>query len=158
MKNTLGTRIKRRREELGLTQTELAERLGLKSKVSVSNAENDRDDMTTTRIQKYAEALNTSIAYLMGWTEIEYSPKQRQQEILNTKIIRYGVSGIKIAEILDILDNLPPDNNGYPKGLDEIHDFSKYIAQKYDVQDLLTKAQFDQLFMQYEIDKAKRGE
>lgn len=64
---TIGQRIKQRREELGLSQQELATRLGYKSKVSISNAENDRDDMTTTRVQKYAKALETTSAYLMGW-------------------------------------------------------------------------------------------
>lgn len=66
---TIGQRIKQRREELGLSQQELATRLGYKSKVSISNAENDRDDMTTTRVQKYAKALETTSAYLMGWEE-----------------------------------------------------------------------------------------
>lgn len=67
---TIGQRIKQRREELGLSQQELATRLGYKSKVSISNVENDRDDMTTTRVQKYAKALETTSAYLMGWDEV----------------------------------------------------------------------------------------
>ena len=66
---TIGQRIRQRREELGLSQQELAARLGYRSKVSISNVENDRDDMTTTRVQKYAKALETTSAYLMGWEE-----------------------------------------------------------------------------------------
>jgi transcriptional regulator with XRE-family HTH domain len=66
---TIGSRIKQRRLALGLTQSELAQRLGLKSKVSISTVENDKEDLTTDRIRKFAEALDTTPAYLMGWEE-----------------------------------------------------------------------------------------
>lgn len=66
---TIGKRIKHRRKELGLTQTELAHRLGNKSKVSVCTVENDKEDLTTDRIRKYAKALECTPAYLMGWTD-----------------------------------------------------------------------------------------
>lgn len=82
---TLGERIKKRRTELGLSQTELAEKMGLKSKVSISNAEHDKDDMTTTRIRKYAEALGVTPSYLMwGDSEpaVDYSILTHDEEIL----------------------------------------------------------------------------
>ena len=69
---TIGQRIKQRRKELGLTQTELAHRLGNKSKVSVCTVENDKEDLTTDRIRKYAKALDCEPAYLMGWTATPY--------------------------------------------------------------------------------------
>lgn len=65
----LGIRIKLRRIELGLTQEELASRLGNKSRASVCTVENGKEDLTTTRIQQYADALECSPSYLMGWTE-----------------------------------------------------------------------------------------
>lgn len=66
---TIGERIKQRRIELGLTQTELAHRLGNKSRTSVCTVETNREDLTMDRIRKYAEALETTPAYLMGWEE-----------------------------------------------------------------------------------------
>lgn len=66
---TTGERIKKRREELGLTQTELAERLGYKSRAAICAVEKDKEDMTTNRISKYAMALGVSPAYLMGWED-----------------------------------------------------------------------------------------
>jgi len=69
---TIGGRIKQRRMELGLTQTELAQRLGLKSKVSISTVENDKEDLTTDRIRKFADALETTPGVLMGWNDREY--------------------------------------------------------------------------------------
>ena len=67
---TIGKRIRDRRKELGLTQEELAKRLGNSSRASVCTVENDREDLTTTRILKFASALDVSPAYLMGWEDI----------------------------------------------------------------------------------------
>lgn len=66
---TIGERIKQRRLELGLSQEDLAKRLGNKSRASVCTVEKDKEDLTTDRIRKYAEALETTPAYLMGWTD-----------------------------------------------------------------------------------------
>ena len=70
----IGERIKQRRLELGLSQEELANRLGNKSRASVSTVENNKEDLTTDRIRKYAEALETTPAYLMGWDDAEEHP------------------------------------------------------------------------------------
>ena len=69
---TIGERIKKRREELGLTQSELAERMGYKSRAAICTVEKDKEDLTTTRIRRFAEALQTTPAYLMGWEEDAY--------------------------------------------------------------------------------------
>lgn len=66
---TLGERIRERRKELGLSQLDLAIRLGNKSRASVCTVETNKEDLTTDRIRKYAEALQTTPAYLMGWEE-----------------------------------------------------------------------------------------
>lgn len=65
---TIGQRVKQRRKELGLTQEELARRIGNSSRASICTVEKDREDLTTTRIAKLAKALETSPAFLMGWT------------------------------------------------------------------------------------------
>ena len=66
---TIGERIKQKRLELGLSQEELAHRMGNKSRASICTVENDKEDLTTTRIRKFAEALNTTPGYLMGWED-----------------------------------------------------------------------------------------
>ena len=67
--NNTGERIKNRREELGLSQTELAKRMGYSSKSAVSRTENAGDDVGTTRVYKFASALRCSPSELTGWTE-----------------------------------------------------------------------------------------
>ena len=75
----IGDRIRERRTALGLTQRELAQRLGLTSKAAISTVENNKEDMTTERIRKYAAALNTTPQYLMGWVD---RPDRPQEQIV----------------------------------------------------------------------------
>lgn len=81
---TIGERIKQRRLELGLTQTELANRLGNKSRVSVCTVEKDKEDLTIERIKKYAKALEVSPTYLMGFEKNTYTPSNAEFEITLT--------------------------------------------------------------------------
>ena len=68
---TIGERIKLRRKELGLTQTELAERMGLTSKTTICKAETKDFNPTMDRVKEFAKALETTPGYLLGWTEIK---------------------------------------------------------------------------------------
>lgn len=89
---TVGERIKERRKELGLTQTELAEKMGYSGKTSVSRAENYGDELTTIKLKKFAKALKCSESYLMGWDDIEddsvpgYSSDQSEVLLLYSKL------------------------------------------------------------------------
>lgn len=62
----IGERVKELRRKKGLTQDELAELLGYKSKSSVAHIENGRD-IPRSMVVKLAEVLDTTPAYLMGW-------------------------------------------------------------------------------------------
>lgn len=73
--------IKNRRIELNLSQTELALRVGYKDKGSISRVENGKLDLSQSMIEKFAEALECSPAYLMGWT----SNAQTEQSIVDIK-------------------------------------------------------------------------
>lgn len=73
----LATRVKRRREELGLSQEQLALRMGYSSRTSINKIENGRP-CSQKIIARLAEALNVSIPYLMGWTSEE--PQDAEKE------------------------------------------------------------------------------
>jgi repressor LexA len=64
----IGERIKEARIRKGLTQEELANLLGYKSKSSVAHIENGRD-IPRTMVVKLAEVLDTTPSYLMGWDD-----------------------------------------------------------------------------------------
>lgn len=65
----IGDRIAIRRKQLGLTQDELAARMGYKSKAAISKIETNVNDIAQSTVIKFAKALDTSVAYLMGWEE-----------------------------------------------------------------------------------------
>ena len=67
----IGKNIANRRTELGMTQEELAKRMGYKSKTSINKIEKGINDIPQTKIVKFAEILRTTPAYLMGWEKTE---------------------------------------------------------------------------------------
>lgn len=69
--STLGQRIRSRRIDLGMTQGELAKKVGYKSISTVAKIENDTNDITQRKVVEFAHALDTTVAYIMGWEEEE---------------------------------------------------------------------------------------
>jgi len=67
----IGEKIRFKREELGLTQEELATKMGYKSKSTINKIEMGINDITQSKIVAFAKALRTTPAYLMGWKEAE---------------------------------------------------------------------------------------
>ena len=69
----IGERIKKRREELGMSQQELAELVGYDTRTAISKIENNANGMTQSKLAAVARALKTTPAHLMGWEEQENS-------------------------------------------------------------------------------------
>jgi transcriptional regulator with XRE-family HTH domain len=69
MLSDIGMRIKKRREELGMTQEDLAAALGYKSKSSINKIELGVQNLKQSKIKAIADALSTTPAYIMGWDE-----------------------------------------------------------------------------------------
>lgn len=67
----IGKNIMFRRKELGLTQSELATKMGYKSKSTINKIENGTNDIPQSKIVKFAEALETTPAALMGWEKVQ---------------------------------------------------------------------------------------
>ena len=67
--SNFGERIRKMRMELGITQEELATRMGYVSKSTITRIEQGTRDIPQNKIVKFAEALNTTPAVLMGWIE-----------------------------------------------------------------------------------------
>jgi len=65
----LNERIKARREELNLSQDELAKRLGYRSRSTINKIELGINDVTHSKLEAMAKALETTCEYLMGWEE-----------------------------------------------------------------------------------------
>lgn len=63
----IGKRIREKREAIGITQEELATKLGYKNKSTIAKIENGTNDIVQSKVVEFANALNTSASYLMGW-------------------------------------------------------------------------------------------
>jgi transcriptional regulator with XRE-family HTH domain len=72
----LANRVRQRREELGLSQEQLADRMGYSSRSSINKIEKGRP-CSQKIIVRLADALGVGIPYLMGWEEkIKKNPKE----------------------------------------------------------------------------------
>ncbi|MER2108225.1 MAG: helix-turn-helix transcriptional regulator [Solibacillus sp.] len=67
----IGKNIMDRRKEIGMTQEELAQRMGYKSKSSINKIELGKSDIPQSKIKLFAEALGTTPGNLMGWEEVQ---------------------------------------------------------------------------------------
>lgn len=97
----IGNRIKLRREELGYTQDELAKRLGYKSRSSVNKIENSRE-VSMKKIKLYANALDTTVPYLMGWeekhAEIESADIDTELIMMERRLKEYAIKLSKLPK------------------------------------------------------------
>ncbi|WP_250277407.1 helix-turn-helix domain-containing protein [[Clostridium] colinum] len=65
----IGERIKTLREEKGITQDELATKLGYTSRSSIAKIESGKTDISQSKVKEIAEILNTTTSYLIDGTE-----------------------------------------------------------------------------------------
>lgn len=96
---TIGEKIKKKRIELGLTADELGAKIN-KDRATIYRYESSEiENMPVPIIAPLAQALNTSPAYLMGWTDeenivIEKHPLMKIYDTLNAegqeKLIGYA--------------------------------------------------------------------
>lgn len=63
----IGDIIKNRREELGISQVELAKRVGYTSRSAINKIEKNVNDIPRNKIEQFADVLQLSPSFLMGW-------------------------------------------------------------------------------------------
>lgn len=67
----IGERIRTQRKNIGMTQQELADKLGYKSRTSINKIELDGYGLPQSKIKAIANALDTTVDYIMGWDKQE---------------------------------------------------------------------------------------
>lgn len=97
---TLYDRIKDLRKKRKISQEELAKMTGYTDRSSIAKIEKGKVDLSETKIQLFATALNTTPAYLMGWEE---EMKTNPQGI-KIPVLGAVPAGIPITAIEDIID------------------------------------------------------
>lgn len=82
----VGERIKLRREQLNMTQEELAQKVGYTSRSSVAKVESNANGMVQSKLLLFANALKTTPAYLLGWEEHE--TEQTKEDAVSDIFVR----------------------------------------------------------------------
>ena len=95
----IGKRIREKREAIGMTQEELASKLGYKNKSSIAKIETGANDIIQNKVVEFANVLDTTVAYLMGW---DNPTPSRKGVVVN--VLGRVAAGIPIDAIKDIID------------------------------------------------------
>lgn len=97
---TIYKRIKALREQQGMSQQALAEKVGYKTASAVNKIELGLRDINQNKIIAFANALNTTPAYLMGWEE----PTNKNE---TTTVTAEDLA--EINELYEIYSSLPEE-------------------------------------------------
>lgn len=100
-----------RRLQLDMSQEELAVKLGYKTRSSINKIESGRNDVTQSKIEAFAKALDTTPAYLMGWedkgvptaflNEYKNSLSKIMQSVDMADVEAAGIDRQKLSDIIE---------------------------------------------------------
>lgn len=79
----IGEKIKLRRTEKGWSLQDLADRMGYANRSSIARIESGEIDPPQSKVVKFADALGTSVADLMGWEKI-----QKNNDTITDAVVR----------------------------------------------------------------------
>lgn len=94
--------IKKYRLSLGLTQTELAERVGYTDRSMIAKIETGKIDLSRNKVYDFAEALHTTPIVLMGLDE--ELKKEKQTKSVKIPVIGKVPAGLPAEAFEDIID------------------------------------------------------
>lgn len=127
--------IKKRRLELGMTQTELAKELGYADKSMIAKIEKGAIDLPLSKIELFADALNTTPGDLMGNTwESDVLDNARLDIVEHFEGNAFEIAKYQEAEHSDISNNSPSTIAAHkdgdiftPEELQKIEDYKKLL-------------------------------
>ncbi len=92
----IGDRVKKRRQELGLSQDELAKRLGYQYRSAVSKLEKGGTVFKQSLLKKVADALNTTPSVLMGFESNEEQEVNNCGELFVKNLVHFETKQIPL--------------------------------------------------------------
>lgn len=106
----IGERIKIRREELGMTQDELARAVGYKWRSSINKIELNAQHLPQRKIEEIAHALKTTPSYIMGWEDEDAASLTVMQEETMAKFLMLSQEHQLVVK--SIVDTLTAQEKG----------------------------------------------
>ena len=98
---TVYEKIRQLREEQGLSQQDLADKMGYKSRSAINKIELGLRDISQSKVIAFAEALGVSPAYLFGWSDDKQREPRKGVKIPVLGSVQAGIPLEAIEEILD---------------------------------------------------------
>lgn len=119
MPNSMGDRIKFLREQCGMTQEELGEKIGVQKSAIRKYEKGSVENIKRSSIKIMADLFGVSPCYLMGWDEDEGKIKELSEEVKFIEKIQtqYGKEAIQILSAFVQLND-----SGKQKALENIQD------------------------------------
>lgn len=99
----VGTRIRERREELGMSQDELAKRAGYAHRATISKIENGYQDFPIDQIVPIAKALDVTPGWIMGWDKPDTGSDKTAQRLM---AYAKKMNGLQLSEWIDYAEKL----------------------------------------------------
>ena len=101
----IGNRIKELRLKKGYTQEELAKKMGYTSRSTINKIEKGIVDISQSKIIDFANALNTTPLYLLGWIETQNTNTNLITIQKDTgEQLKYYLSAETTEEIIELID------------------------------------------------------
>ena len=124
---TVGDRIRKAREEKGISQTDLAKMVGISKQTLYKYENNIVTNIPSNKIEKIADKLDVSESYIMGWEEPDYLYTNENAEFL--------IEVTKMAKNKDFVDRMTKYmslvNEQKNQSIDDMIDFM-YEKEKKD--------------------------
>jgi len=99
--------IKSRRQELHMTQDELAKKTGYTNKSSIATIEAGKIDLPQSKILEFANALETTPSDLMGWNDmIIANPDEQAKKDFALLNKFYSLSSANQNAVITMIDSL----------------------------------------------------
>lgn len=108
-KLTVGQKIRQRRKELGLTQQDLANKSGYKSKTAIAKIEADERKILSSKLNAFANALNVDVNFLLE----DDNPIDQNQVILidkNGSKLSYVLTDIQMIQVKELVNKFILDS------------------------------------------------
>ena len=126
---TVADRIRQRREQLNMSQEELALKIGNKDKSTISKIEKSGDNISMKNIKRIADALGVSSQFLLGWEEMS---KDIKMEILHNE---FEYAQAKCDKNKELMEELEEKMEYLAEKYRKKYDI--YLATKYDTAPML---------------------
>lgn len=97
---TLGERIKQQREAKGITQLELARKIGYNTTGAISLIESGKRDLSLDKVCEIAKALDVTPHWLLGWAD---SPLEIKTDMELTIDELEGLDADQLAKVRDYI-------------------------------------------------------